>query len=33
LMLGWVWCFFYKKPQGHVTPNLSFCIRWDLRVT
>jgi hypothetical protein len=32
-MLEWDWYGFYKSVSGHVTPNLFFCIRWDLRVT
>jgi hypothetical protein len=32
-MFGWDRYKFNKNASGHVTPNLCFCICWDLRVT
>jgi hypothetical protein len=32
-MLKWDQFGFHKKASGHLTPNLCFCIQWDLRVT
>jgi hypothetical protein len=32
-MVGWDQYRFEKSASGHVTPNLCFCIQWDLRVT
>jgi hypothetical protein len=32
-MLGWAQCSFKKNEPGHITPNLCFCIRWDIQVT
>jgi hypothetical protein len=32
-MLGWDRYEFDKNALGHVTPNLCFCIRWNLRIT
>jgi hypothetical protein len=32
-MLGRAWCGAYKKCPGQVTPNLYFCIQFDLHVT
>jgi hypothetical protein len=32
-LLGSDRCGFDKSVLGHVTPNLCFCIRWDLWVT
>jgi hypothetical protein len=32
-MLGWLSAVSIKRTLGHVTPNLCFCIRWDLWVT
>jgi hypothetical protein len=30
-MLGWDWYGFHKKSvPGHFTPNLCYCIQWDL---
>jgi hypothetical protein len=31
-MLGWDWYGFHKNAPGHVTPNLCFCIWWDVYV-
>jgi hypothetical protein len=31
-MLRWTWCGFHKSMSGHVSPNLYFCIQWNLRV-
>jgi hypothetical protein len=32
-ILGWDRYRFHKKAMGHVTPNMCFCIQWDLWVT
>jgi hypothetical protein len=32
-MLMWDRYGFNKKASGHITPNLCFCMWWDLRVT
>jgi hypothetical protein len=29
-LLGWARCSFQQSALGHVTPNLCFCICWDL---
>jgi hypothetical protein len=32
-ILWWAQYRFQKSTQGHVTLNLCFCIRWDVRIT